>query len=100
MNVLKKLSSVQQANKPYIGFGKLRKGYHQILSFRSVKNKFAKKGETSTKSVLIEIEDQVLFLPQNFGNSLNEKDIGDLNVLIQSGELLHLFFGGKQEEGK
>lgn len=98
MNALKKLESVQ-SNKPYHGFTKLEIGYHEIQSFRFVKNKFAKKGETSSKTILVELEDQVIFLPQYFTQSLNEKDLNELNSLINAGDFVYFYFGGKQEKG-
>lgn len=98
MNVLKKLEFVQP-NKPYLGFNKLSIGYHQICCFRSVKNKFGKKGEGSAKSILLELDDQVVFLPQYFWQKINEKDMCDLNTLIETGENIYLHFGGKQEQG-
>lgn len=98
MNVLKRLESVQP-NKPYHGFNKLPIGYHEICCFRAVKNKFGKKGEGSSKTILVELDDQVVFLPQYFWQKINEKDISDLNELIVTGEHIYLFFGGKQEQG-
>lgn len=97
MNVLKKLEDLNP-NKPYHGFTKLSIGYHQISSFRSVKNKFGKKG-VSGKSILVELNDQIIFLPQYFWQKLNENDLQELNSCIEKGENLYLFFGGKQEEG-
>lgn len=98
MEVLKKLEGLNQ-NKPYYGFTKISIGYHEIQSFRSVKNKFGKKSEGSEKSILIELEDQVLFLPQYFWQKINETDIQALNKCIEDGEQIYLYFGGKQKEG-
>lgn len=99
MEALKKLQQSTSTGKPYRGFTKLPVGNHQILRFRTVKNKFGKKVGSTSKSILIELEDQVLFLPQYFWQKINEKDMDDLNALIESGEEIHLYFGGKQEEG-
>lgn len=100
MNALKKLQFAKP-EKPYRGFSKLEEGYHRIDCFRIVKNRFAKRGEatTTSKSILVELHDQVVFLPQYFWQKLNEKDITELNEHINSGENIYLFFGGKQEEG-
>lgn len=97
MQALKKLSAIKE-NKPYNGFPKLTVGYHQILNFRTVKNKFCKKGE-SAKTILVELDKEVVFLPGYFWQKINEKDIADLNVLIERGDKVYLYFGGKQEEG-
>lgn len=99
MNALKKLENVKP-HKPYHGFGKLQNGVHKIECFRVVKNKFSKKGEGSSKSILIELEEQVLFLPQYFWDKINENDIRDLNSGIDSNQYVYLFFEGKNEETK
>lgn len=96
MDVLKKLEEVKP-NKPYNGFGKLCIGFHLIISFRFVKNKFGKKGDGSNKSILVELKDEVLFLPQYFCQKLSKEDIRVLNSSIESKENVYLFFGGKQE---
>lgn len=97
MNVLKKLEDLKP-NKLYHGFAKLSIGYHEIRCFRSVRNKFGKKGG-SGKSIIVELEDQILFLPQYFWQKLNENDLQELNSSIENGEYVYLYFGGKQEEG-
>lgn len=97
MEVLKKLANVKP-NKPYNGFGKLSIGFHQIESFRVTKNKFGKKGEGNSKSILIELSDEVLFLPQYFWNKLTEDDIKTLNSSIEANDRVYLYFGGKHEE--
>lgn len=97
MNVLKKLEELKQ-NKDYRGFAKLSIGFHKIEQFRIVKNKFGKKTEGTEKSILIELEDEVLFLPQYFREKLDEEDIRKLNATIESKENVYLYFGGKLEE--
>lgn len=94
MNVLKKLESVQ-ANKPYHGFTQLKKGSHEILNFRYVKNKFGKKSDGSNKNILVELNDEVLFLPQYFQQKLNSEDICEMNESISSNVKIYLHFGGK-----
>lgn len=75
MNALEKLKEVQ-LNKPYHGFARLSVGYHKILSFRIVKNKFGKKGDGSGKSIWLELSDEVLLLPQYFLQKVSEEDVG------------------------
>lgn len=92
MSAFKKLQEANET-KPYYGFSKLALGHHKIICFRLVKNKFAKKDECK-KSVLIELKDQIIFLPKHFSEKINEDDIIDLN---SDGEIKYLYFGGKQE---
>lgn len=99
MNALKKLEDIQPS-KPYNGFTKLGVGYYRIHSFRVTKNKFGKKGEGSNKSILIELDDQVLFLPQYFWYKINEDDIVELNQAILDNAIIYLYFGGKHVETK
>lgn len=96
MNALKKLKEMQP-NKPYLGFPKLEVGYHKILTFRIVKNKFGKKADGSSKSILLELTKEVLFLPQYFLQKITEEDIRELNAGIEKGEVIYLFFGGRNE---
>lgn len=96
MQALKKLAQ-SVGSKPYNGFTKLSNGYHKIFAFRAVKNKFAKKGD-SAKTILVELEKEVVFLPGYFWQKINEKDLADLNVLIEKGGEVFLYFGGKQKE--
>lgn len=97
MEVLKKLEEVRP-NKPYHGFGKLSIGFHRIECFRVVKNKFGKKGDGSNKSILVELCEEVLFLPQYFWGNLTEDDIKSLNASINGKENVYLYFGGKHED--
>lgn len=96
MNALRKLENVQ-GNKPYHGFAKLTIGNHLVEGFRYVKNKFAKKGEGNAKSILCELKDQIVFLPQFFSQTLKETDIDELN---ESRGAIYLYFGGRQEGSK
>lgn len=99
MEALKKLQEATlSTGKPYRGFNNLPVGYHQVFRLRSVKNKFGKKASGTSKSILVELEDQVVFLPQYFWQKINEKDIENLNSFIDGGEEIYLYFGGKQEE--
>lgn len=99
MDILKKLQNVKP-NKPYRGFARLALGYHAIECFRIVKNKFGKKNDVSAKSILIELVDEVLFLPQHFTKILNEDAVQQLNSTIDKGESVYIYFGGREEESK
>lgn len=96
MIALRKLEVVEPS-KAYLGFAHLSVGYHKILEFRLTKNKYGKKGE---KSVLIELEDQVLFLPSYFKDKLTSDDISELNSSIGKNIPIYIFFGGKDERTK
>lgn len=89
MNVLKKLNSMDE-EKPYHGFGKLKEGYHEVLSFRSCTNKYG-------KNVICELSDQIIFLPRYLSDQIDEKDLKDLNSFTRK---LYLYFGGRNEEKK
>lgn len=89
MNVLKKLSEAA-SGKPYHGFAKLKTGYHEVLFFRISVGKYG-------RSVVAELENEVIFLPQFISEKITESDIDDLNT---SKEKLFLFFGGKHDTNK
>lgn len=100
MNVFNKLDTLNP-NKPYHGFAKLSIGYHVITNFRFVKNKFGKKNDGSGKSILVELKNEVLFLPQYFCQKLNESDIKELNSVIETdGDDVFIYFGGRVGETK
>lgn len=100
MNALAKLQQVSfDDSKPYHGFAKLPIGYHKILCFRTVKNKFTKKvNNESEKSILVELTNEVVFLPQYFANRLNNEDIAELNSIAN--DAVYLYFGGRREANK
>lgn len=83
MNVLKKLNQIE-SNKPYNGLPKLALGYHEVDCFRVSNGKFG-------RSVVAELEKEIIFLPQFISEKLNEKDIEELN---DCEEPLYIHFGG------
>lgn len=99
MDVLKRLEDLDPI-KPYHGFASLDVGFHEIEYFRSVKNKFAKLDEKAIKSVLVELEDQVIFLPKYICARLNETDLCELNSSLNKKEEMFLYFGGKHEQNR
>lgn len=93
MSAFAKIQSIG-ASKPYFGFSKLNVGYHKISSFKLVKNKFDKdesKSEAEKKCIMLELEDEVVFLPQYFTKTICEDDIYELNT---AAEPQYLYFGG------
>lgn len=97
MEALKKLGNEHE--KPYRGFTKLAFGYHEIVNFRTVKNKYAKSESDPKKTIVVELEKEVLFLPSYFWQKIDDTDIVDLNTLIGEGGKVYLYFGGRQKEG-
>lgn len=95
MDVIKKLQEVKP--KPYYGFTQLSIGFHKIISFRTVKNKFAKKGEKQSKTLVVELQKEILFLPQYFSENLSEDEI---NALNECDESVYIYFGGRNEKTK
>lgn len=91
MNILKKLKN-KQAGKPYNGFSQLSKGYHQTYSFRSVDTTYG-------RSILVELQHEVVFLPSYFSENLSDSDVTELNLSLKN-EPIYLFFGGQREKSK
>lgn len=96
MSALAKLRMVG-ASKPYLGFTKLSVGYHKIACFRLVKNKFSKKSDGDEKTILVELEHEIIFLPKYFMDVLDHDDIKNLNC---ADEVHYLYFGGKRENSQ
>lgn len=90
----------QQAGKPYKGFPNLSIGNHKIVKFKLVRNVYHEQSEGSSKRViLIELEDQILFLPQYFAVKFNN-DAKKVDELNNDGIVKYLYFGGKRPSGK
>lgn len=89
MDVLKKLNNLE-ADKPYHGLPKLSRGYHEIILFRTSHGKYG-------RSVIAELQREIIFLPQYLAGKLDEDDIEELNTCV---EPLYLFFGGKNKINK
>lgn len=93
-----------ESSKPYHGFKELSRGKHRILKFKLVRNKFAKEaaseGEATTSSqwsIMVELEDQVLFLPQHLARKFNNSP-DTVRQINESGITFYLYFGGKRHE--
>lgn len=89
MNVLKKLSD-KVSDKPYHGLPKLPRGYHDIVCFHETSGKYG-------KSVIAELQHELIYLPSYIVEKLSSDDIVDLN---QCEENLYLFFGGRKKKNK
>lgn len=83
--------------KPYIGFSKLKHGHHRIVHFKLVKNKMYNANNTNAlkRVLLVELKDQVLFLPEYFARPFND-DEAKVNELNTDGVPKILYFGGKK----
>lgn len=93
---LEKAGSGGGPSKPYYGFGKLSIGYYEIESFRLVRNKFKNDGLRG-KTILVELKNQVIFLPEYFMEEFSEDDVLELN---RDGQKKFLYFGGRRENSK
>lgn len=98
MNVFERLDFV----KPYNGFAKLTNGYRSIEKFRAVKNRFGKKSEDGDpgQTILVELKDQVVFLPQYWCEKISPSDMEEMNKMIQDKQEVYLYFGGKYKSTK
>lgn len=90
-----------ESSKPYRGFKELAHGRHKIIRFKLVRNKFAadaeSEGSSSTSSpisVMVELEDEVLFLPQHLGRKFNNNP-ETVRQINESGITFYLYFAGK-----
>lgn len=96
-SALNLLKSAGKATKPYVGFSKLAHGSHEILCFKLVPNKLYNSQEKKSlkRAILVELHDQVLFLPEYFAIALNDdpKKIEELNT---DGVKKYLYFGGSR----
>lgn len=82
--------------KPYKGFSELEHGTYEILNFRWVKNKLYKEdGDLPKRSLLIELEDQVLFLPAYITAKIGYSDekVDEMNADPRK---KYLYFGGRR----
>lgn len=65
-----------------------------------MENKFAENdtdADEQTKTILVELENEIVFLPQYFMNFLEKDDLKNLNC---PDEINYLYFGGKREKNK
>lgn len=95
LNILK---SFGMESKPYNGFTHLPHGHYEIVMFKLVQNKmYNPKSEKSFKRILmVELKDQVLFLPGYFAANFQfggDKKVAELN---SDGIKKFLYFGGKR----
>lgn len=96
------LKSVGAHGKNYLGFKHLSIGYHKIIRFRLVKNKMMRQDSTKPalpRVLLVELEDQVLYLPEYFAEKFND-DSTKIDELNNDGIVKYLFFGGQREHNK
>lgn len=90
---------VQKVNKPYYGFKQLAEGYHEIVAFKLVKNKYHKTERgAESRALMVELVDQVLFLPQWMSRDFikHPKKVDKLN---NDGKMLLCFNGMHPEKG-
>lgn len=73
------------------GICHLAMGYHEIFGFRVVKNKFDEDNpdETKSKKIIVELQNEIVFLPQYFLQHFNKQDIEALDFC--GAENMYLF---------
>lgn len=97
-SAFKILSSIGSTSKPYHGFSKLNHGYYEIEKFRFVKNKLYKPNVENPRLkrvLLVELKEEVLFLPEYFAANFNDDD-AKVEELNTDGIKKYLYFGGKR----
>lgn len=91
------LKSANQPLKPYRGFAHLPHGNHEIIRFRLVKNKMYNdspgKGFNLKRVLLVELKDEVIFLPEYYAVPFNDDD-RKIEELNNDGVKKYLYFGG------
>lgn len=87
--------------KPYKGFRKLNKGYHEVELFKIVDNmRFKDDDEKSgpKKCLIAELSDQILYLPEYFAREFMDHP-ERLRELNNEKEKTFLYFAGKRKSG-
>lgn len=90
---------VDTESKPYFGFSRLAIGYHEIIKFRFVMNKMYRADAEKPglkRTILVELADQVLFLPEYFARKFEDDD-DKITELNSDGIKKYMFFGGKRQ---
>lgn len=87
-------------SKPYRGFAKLKQGDYPIAKFKLVRNKYydAENVNSVKRILLVELDDQVLFLPQIFASNFGDND-ALIKTLNADEKKRFLCFGGAGENG-
>lgn len=101
MDLLRK--KVYNDSKPYHGFKNLLIGNYKIVRFRMVMNRYYRPGSENPglkKTLLVELEDQILFLPEYITAKFsgNKEEILQLNE-DNKDKKLFLCFNGKRDTG-
>lgn len=96
MDLLLSAKPKSEERKPYYGFKQLREGHYEVVKFRLVKNKMYKANAEKPmlkRILLVELKDQVLFLPQYFAEKFNDDD-SKVDELNNDGVKKFMYFGG------
>lgn len=96
-SALSLLKSAGSNMKPYNGFAKLPEGAHKIYNFKLVPNKLynAKDKKSLKKVIMIELKEEVLFLPEYFCAAIKQ-DESKIDELNNDGIAKYLYFGGRR----
>lgn len=96
MSAFDLLNTTWEEPKPYFGFTKLAHGNYEIVKFRLVKNKLYKPDNGKLPRILlVELEDQILFLPEYFARRFKDDD-SKVDELNNDGVKKFLHFGGSR----
>ena len=89
MNVLNMLNEVElnKIFKPYKPWP-ISHGFHKIFGFRVRDGMYG-------RSVIAELENEIVYLPQYLSRKLSDEDVDSLNTCE---EPIYLYFGGKNKE--
>lgn len=87
--------------KPYNGFKNLDPGYYEIERFRLVKNKMFKDDKKCRlkRVLMVELKEEVLFLPEYFAVPFNDDD-AKVDELNKDGIKKYLYFNGKRPQNQ
>ena len=93
------LFSPFECSKPNTGFSQLEIGDHEILKFYFVRNRWYDGLPGSVRRILmIELQDQVLFLPANYAKKFNDSD-KMLQAVNDDSTKRFIRFAGKNDAG-
>lgn len=102
MNAVSLLNSVVFSGKPYYGFSTLPHGNYKIEKIKVVSNKHYKANDRRSfqQSLMVEIADQVLFLPNYFTASFVGEDglVVDEKIAEVNASNLFMYFGGARPD--
>lgn len=86
--------------KQYLGFEKLKLGYHEIERFKLAKNRYYKPKSDNPgvqMCLTVELDDQVLYLPEHISRQFDGQ-VKKVEELNKDGVKKFLYYGGTTEK--